>query len=231
MIQQINLIIFDCDGVLVNSEPIIIGVLAEMLQEIGHPVKMNDLYSDFHGRSTAQWITQIATMLGNKQTATFIPLLKARAAAALWAKITPIPGIVDALDAIQTPICVASSGDHAKMQLTLGKTGLLPRFGNNIFSVNDVLRPKPFPDVYLHAAQQNNVSPANCVVIEDSPTGVRAGVAAGMIVFGYCAQTDKEQLLAAGAHHLFSDMHQLPGLLTTVGFLQRETRDRPLQSK
>jgi HAD superfamily hydrolase (TIGR01509 family) len=127
--------------------------------------------------------------------------------------VTPIEGVADVLDAVQIPVCVASSGDHEKVRLMLGKTGLLSRFGSNIFSVTDVEKPKPAPDIYLHAARQNGVDPRNCAVIKDSPTGVRAGVAAGMVVFGFAAHTPEQKLREAGAHVLFSDMTQLAELL------------------
>ena len=211
-----ELVIFDCDGVLVDSEPIIIDVLADMLGKMGHPVRVNEIYDHFHGRSPEQWLTEITAILGAPPSKTFVATLQQRAADDLRTKITPIDGVSEALDAIDLPVCVASSGSHEKMQLTLGKTGLLSRFGSNIFSVSEVERPKPYPDVYLHAAYTNRVAPSNCVVIEDSPTGVRAGVAANMTVFGFCAQTSAHRLHEAGAHRLFSDMRELPSLLSMI---------------
>jgi HAD superfamily hydrolase (TIGR01509 family) len=156
-------------------------------------------------------------MLAKPLPETFVPALRERAAAALWAEVTPIAGVADVLAHLQIPFCVASSGDYEKMKLTLGKTGLLSRFGANIFSITDVENPKPAPDIYLHAARQNGVDPHACVVIEDSPTGVRAGVAAGMTVFGFAAQTPEQQLSKAGAHVIFTDMTQLTELLASPG--------------
>ncbi len=214
--KQFELVIFDCDGVLVDSEQITTSVLAAMLNEMGQRVSSADIYDRFHGRSTAQWLAQIVDILGKPPPEMFVPTLRQRAAAALWAGVAPIAGITDALASIQIPVCVASSGDHEKMRLTLGKTGLLSRFGTNIFSAADVERPKPAPDIYLHAAHKNGVESCNCAVIEDSPTGVRAGVEAGMVVFGFTANTPEQKLRDAGAHVLFSDMTQLPDLLASI---------------
>ena len=111
------------------------------------------------------------------------------------------------------PYCVASSGDHEKIRLTLSATGLLPRFEGRIFSVFDVARPKPAPDVFLFAAETLGVAPSACAVIEDTPTGIRAAVAAGMCAFGFAASTPSAKLEAAGTHFIFSDMTQLPALL------------------
>lgn len=212
---QFELVIFDCDGVLVDSEGITTRVLAAMLNEMGLDIAPDTLYDVFHGRSLAQCLALIADMLAKPLPETFVPALRERAAAALWAEVVPIAGVADVLARLQIPFCVASSGDYEKMRLTLGKTGLLAWFGANIFSVADVENPKPAPDIYLHAARQNGVDPHACVVIEDSPTGVQAGVAAGMTVFGFAAQTPERQLAQAGAHAIFTDMTQLPQLLAS----------------
>jgi HAD superfamily hydrolase (TIGR01509 family) len=210
-----ELVIFDCDGVLVDSEGITTRVLAAMLNEMGLGISAAKLYDSFHGRSLAQWLALIADMLAEPVPETFVPALRERAAAALWAEVTPIAGVADVLAGLQIPFCVASSGDYEKMKLTLGKTGLLAWFGTNIFSITDVEKPKPAPDIYLHAARQNGVDPHACVVIEDSATGVQAGVAAGMTVFGFAAQTPAQQLCKAGAQAIFTDMTQLPHLLAS----------------
>lgn len=210
---QFELIIFDCDGVLVDTEAITTSVIVAMLNELGSPITFPELYHSLHGRSMSQALTLIAELLGKPLPEMFVPTLRRRAAAALSAGVTPIVGVVDALASIHRPVCVASSGDSAKIQLTLGKTGLLSHFGANIFSADDVEHPKPAPDIYLHAAQQNGVEPRCCAVIEDSPIGVQAGVAAGMTVFGFAAQTPAQQLRDAGAHVIFTDMAQLPDLL------------------
>ena len=112
--------------------------------------------------------------------------------------------------------CVASSGSHEKMQTTLGITGLLPRFQGKIYSVTEVARGKPFPDVFLYAAAKTGAIPSECAVVEDTPTGVAAGVAAGMTVYGYCALTPQHRLQEAGAHYTFDSMSKLAQLLAAV---------------
>ena len=213
--KPFELVIFDCDGVLVDSERITTGVMAAMLQEMGVPITTAELYDRVHGRSLAQCLVVMTQLLGKSLPEDFVPALRQRAAAALWAEVTPIPGVTEALAHIETAVTVASSGEREKMLLTLGRTGLLARFGNNIYSTADVSHPKPAPDIYLHAARQNGVAPHACAVVEDSPAGVQAGVAAGMTVFGYAAATPAQQLKEAGAHVVFADMAELPALLVS----------------
>jgi HAD superfamily hydrolase (TIGR01509 family) len=128
-------------------------------------------------------------------------------------ELKSVAGIESVLERLPVPYCVASSGTHEKMRTTLGITGLMPKFQGKIYSVTEVARSKPFPDVYLHAARQLGVAADQCAVIEDTPTGVTAGVAAGMTVFGYCALTPKGTLVEAGAQHTFARMSDLPELL------------------
>lgn len=127
-------------------------------------------------------------------------------------ELRPVPGIISALDRISVPICVASNGNLDKMRTALDITGLLPRFEGRLFSVTEVARGKPFPDLFLYAAQRMGAIPARCVVVEDSPLGVQAGIAAGMHVFGYARLSKVDALAAAGAR-VFSDMEELPELL------------------
>jgi HAD superfamily hydrolase (TIGR01509 family) len=131
----------------------------------------------------------------------------------LLSKLTAVPGIEAALDEIRLPYCVASSGDHDKMRTTLGITKLLPRFDGKLYSVTEVAKGKPHPDVFLYAAEKHGAQPSFCVVIEDTPTGVMAGIAAGMTVYGYAALTPAYRLLEAGAHGTFTDMALLPSLI------------------
>ena len=132
---------------------------------------------------------------------------------ALARELTPVDGIIEALDAIALPTCVASSGSHEKMRFTLGLTGLYERFAGRIFSASDVARGKPEPDLFLHAAAQMGVAPAACVVVEDSEPGVRAARAAGMRVFGYAGSVTPAARLEAHANVVFDDMRDLPTLL------------------
>ncbi|MBM5822051.1 MAG: HAD family hydrolase [Cyanobacteria bacterium K_Offshore_surface_m2_011] len=211
--SRFDLVIFDCDGVLVDSERITNQVFCTMLNEIGLSVTLEDMFEVFVGHSMQQCIEIITQMRGAPPPDSFVPQLRSRTAEALRLQITPIPGVKATLKALSIPYCVASSGEHAKIRLTLGATGLLPHFDNRIFSVTDVERPKPAPDIFLHAAQTLGAQPARCAVVEDTPTGVRAGVAAGMHVFGFSAHTPEHRLKEAGAHQLFSDMTCLPELL------------------
>ena len=211
--SQYKLVIFDCDGVLVDSERITNQVFVEMLNELGLPLTLEDMFEQFVGHSMGQCMEKISGLLGRAPPQAFLPTYRARTKEALESKLLAVPGIEDALDEITLPYCVASSGDHAKMRTTLGITGLLPRFEGKLFSVTDVVNPKPAPDVFLYAAQQCGTAPIDCVVVEDTPTGVKAALAAGMTVLGYSALTPAHRLLAAGAHHVFDNMAVLPRLL------------------
>lgn len=212
--KKFELVIFDCDGVLVNSEIITGRVFAALLAELGLELSLRQVQEQFIGLSLAQCLARITEMLGAPPPAWFLPELRQRAGAALLAEVAPNPGVAEALAQIPIPACVASSGEPEKVRLVLGHTGLLPRFGANVFTAADVQNPKPAPDLFLHAARQNGILPQACAVIEDSPAGVRAGVAAGMTVFGFAAHTPAQQLKEAGAHVIFFGMDTLPALLT-----------------
>lgn len=208
--------IFDCDGVLVDSELITNRVFAQMLNELGIAVTLEDMFERFVGRSMPQCLELVTMLLGRPVPYHFVEEYQTRSATALRSELQAVPDIETVLAAIRIPYCVASSGTHEKMQTTLGITGLLPQFRGKMYSVTEVAQSKPFPDVFLHAARQQGVVPAECAVIEDTPTGVRAGVAAGMTVFGYSAVTPKLRLIEAGAHHTFERMRDLPGLMSAV---------------
>ena len=219
--KRFGLVIFDCDGVLVDSEVITSRVFSGMLNELGIPATVEEVFEKFVGRSMSQCLEMIAKLLGREVPKDFAQQYHLRSAVALKAELKAVPGIEAALDAIQMPYCVASNGSHEKMQTTLGITGLLPRLQGRLFSVSEVARGKPFPDVFLYAADKSGAAPSGCAVIEDTPTGVTAGVAAGMTVFGYCAHTPVQRLIDAGAHHTFDRMSDLPGLLGRVRLSHR----------
>ena len=208
--------IFDCDGVLVDSEMITNRVFARMLAELGITMTLDDLFERFVGRSMTHCRTLIAELLQRPVPDAFMADFRARTAAALRAEleaVAGIEGVLDALTAAGVPFCVASSGSHEKMRLTLGITGLLPRFEGRMFSVTEVPHTKPAPDVFLFAARRCGADPAACCVVEDTPTGVEAGVAAGMRVYGYSGLTPASRLTHAGAHVVFDEMKRLPALL------------------
>ncbi len=184
-----------------------------MLAELGRVFTLDDMFEQFVGRSMAYCLDRISGLLGKAPPEDFLRSYRARTKAVLETQLTAVPGIEQALDEITLPYCVASSGDHEKMRMTLGITGLWPRFEEKIFSVTEVKAPKPAPDIFLYAAERCGVAPDRCVVVEDSPTGVRAAVAAGMIMLGYAALTPADGLRTAGAHRLFDRMADLPGLL------------------
>ena len=208
-----DLVIFDCDGVLVDTERIANQVFRDMLNDLGLSVSLEYMFEHFMGRSLKQCMAQVATMLGGPAPDTFEAQLRQRTIAALKDRIEPMPGVTEVLNSLTIPYCVASSGEHEKIRMTLGATGLLERFEGRIFSVLDVENPKPAPDVFLFAANRLGARPSRCAVVEDTPTGVRAGVTAGMHVFGFCVNTPEHRLRDAGAHVIFSDMRQLTRLL------------------
>jgi HAD superfamily hydrolase (TIGR01509 family) len=214
-----SLVIFDCDGVLVDSEIITNRVFATMINELGVPVTLDDMFEKFVGRTMSYCCGLITQMSGRPLPEDFVAQYRLRTTAALHAELRAVPGIENALDAIDArglPYCVASSGSHDKMRTTLGITGLFARMAGKLFSVTEVVNAKPAPDVFLHAARMCGVEPGSCCVVEDSPIGVTAGVAAGMTVFGYCALTPQQRLIDAGAHQTFSDMSRLPQLIAPV---------------
>ncbi|MGH8503095.1 MAG: HAD family hydrolase [Gammaproteobacteria bacterium] len=207
-----QLIIFDCDGVLVDSEAIQNRVFARMLGEAGLAISYDEVVRLFVGRKMAQCLAVAEQRLGRTLPADFEARLQQQTFAAFERELRPVPGVAQALDSIDVPVCAASNGSLTKMRKTLGLTGLLPRFEGRMFSAAQVARPKPHPDLYLYAARAMRARPEVCAVIEDSRIGVEAGIAAGMAVFGYAAAGQGGALAAAGAR-AFNDMSQLPRLL------------------
>lgn len=211
-----GLVIFDCDGVLVDSEVVTNRVFGQMLEEQGLSLTMDEMFEHFVGQTLAQCLQQAGDMLGRELPADFADDYRRRSRLALAADTRAVPGVAVALDALSWPCAVASNGSHAKMRITLGRAGLLERFEGRLFSADNVARGKPAPDVYLHAAHMLGFAPAACVVVEDSPVGVQAGVSAGMTVLGYAARLRAQRLYDAGAVRVFTEMAQLPDLLRQV---------------
>lgn len=216
-----ELVIFDCDGVLVDSEPIANRILSELLGEIGLPMDYDETVRTFIGRSMSACVELIEERLGRRLPATFAQEYHALTAEAFRRELQPVPGIGDALEQITLPTCVASSSAVAKLEVSLAVTGLLPRFRGRIFSAAEVQRGKPAPDLFLHAARQMGAQPERCAVVEDTVLGVQAGVAAGMHVFGFAPRSDAEALARAGAQ-VFRDMRLLPGLLDSDEHWRRQ---------
>ncbi|MDB5036349.1 MAG: sugar transferase [Chlorobi bacterium] len=211
-----DLIIFDCDGVLVDSETIGNRVIAEIIREHGHQMSTDQALATFRGRQMAQCMEIISRLLQRELPEGFLDAMRARMGAALEAEVLAVEGIETALEAIDLPVCVASSGPVAKIRMTLGRTGLLPRFEGRLFSSYDIGSWKPAPDLFLHAARTLGADPARCAVVEDSIHGVRAGIAAGMTVFGF-ATGDDARLFAAEGARVFARMEELPALLLEAG--------------
>jgi HAD superfamily hydrolase (TIGR01509 family) len=213
-VSRFDLVIFDNDGVLVDSEPVANGVLARLLTGYGFPCTAEQSMAEFMGRSIAQVRALVEARLGAPLPAD----LEARYAGDLYPSfrrsLQPIPGVVEALQAIALPVCVASSGTHERIRLTLTCTGLWDRFGGRVFSAQDVERGKPAPDLFLHAAAALGVAPGRCAVVEDSPAGVTAANAAGMTSFAF-ARLVPAARLGHATGGIFARMTELPGLLAT----------------
>jgi HAD superfamily hydrolase (TIGR01509 family) len=215
---SINLIIFDCDGVLVDSEAISCRTHADVLTRHGYPITSEQVSERFLGRSTKQANLEIETELGRKLPEAYHGDLQDELFRAFEADLEAIRGIHDVLDVVTQAVCVASSGSHQRMQVSLGSTGLYERLAPNIFSASQVKNGKPAPDLFLFAAKEMGVAPERCVVIEDSLAGIAGARAAGMTVFGFhggshCGDGHAETLRKAGADLTFADMHQLPELV------------------
>ncbi len=215
--SRFGLVIFDCDGVLVDSERITNQVFADMLNELGARVSLAYMFEHFVGNSMAQCLILAERLLGCAAPVAFVEQYRARTEIALTAQLQSVTGIEAALEQIRLPVCVASNGSHDKMRTTLGLTGLLPRFAGRLFSATDVARGKPAPDVFLLAARHNGILPSACVVVEDTPTGVIAAHAAGMTVLGFAGMVSAQRLLDAGADVVFDCMAALPGLIDRCG--------------
>jgi HAD superfamily hydrolase (TIGR01509 family) len=213
--MRYDLVIFDNDGVLVDSEPISNRLLAEYLTELGHPTSYEDSIRDYMGSAMHRVHDLVLERTGKRLPDDFDDVFHARVFAAFERELKPVPGIVAVLEKLAadgTPYCVASSGSHERIRVGHRTTGLDRWFDDaRIFSSQDVGRGKPAPDLFLHAARRMGVEPARCVVVEDSPLGVQAAVAAGMDVLGFTAMTPAERLTGAG--HLFATMEELPDLL------------------
>ncbi len=211
-----GLVIFDCDGVLVDSEWISTGALAGLLGDMGHEITEAESHRIFTGTWWPDTQKLIEGRIGEPLPDDFATRFRERQMAALAADgVKPVPGVVAVLDGLTQRTCVASNGPQEKMRLTLGSAGLLDRFDGRIFSAYDVERGKPEPDLFLHAAERMGAAPERSAVIEDSVHGVMAARRAGMHVFAYCAESDPVELAEAGAV-VFDAMHELPALLHAV---------------
>ncbi len=213
-----DLIIFDCDGVLVDSEPLCNRVLTDCLNEAGFDLSFDEVARTCIGLTLDRCFAMLEERFGRPVPPGFEAAVQERTYAGFQAELEAVPGVTDALDALAADghaTCVASSGSIEKMRVSLGLTGLWGRFDGRIFNSAMVARGKPWPDLFLHAAARMGAAPAACVVIEDSLPGVRAARAAGMTTFGYVGGVLSRPLAAEGAVE-FDDMARLPALIKAL---------------
>jgi HAD superfamily hydrolase (TIGR01509 family) len=213
-----DLVIFDCDGVLVDSEIISCRAHAATLTRHGYPITEDQVFDRFLGRSMRQATLEVEAELGRSLPDDFHTQVYAEIFREFATSLEATPHIIEALAAITLPVCVASSGPPEKISASLNRVGLYDRFAPHIFSAVQVQHGKPAPDLFLFAAEQMGVSPARCLVIEDSVSGIAAALAAGMAVLGYhggshCRPGHADTLRAAGAAVTFDDMRELPDLI------------------
>ncbi len=207
-----QLVIFDCDGVIVDSEPLAAKVISEMAAELGLQISQREAEERFNGRKIAEWIQELEADVQRPLADTFIPEFRARSAERFQQELQPVSGIKNALERLKVPYCMASSGPMTKINVTLTSTRMMPYFKGKIFSGYELQTWKPDPGLFLHAAKAFNTPPHKCAVIEDSLAGVQAGLAAGMTVFHYQpenpAQVSTDERVVR-----FSSMALLPGLI------------------
>ncbi|QXZ09732.1 HAD family phosphatase [Comamonas sp. Y33R10-2] len=217
-------VLFDCDGVLVDSESITNRVLCAMLNESGWAISQEQCTRDFIGKTVRSQAAVIEAHTGNPLTDAWMAEFYDRRNAALNAELVAIDGALEAVKQVHAMcngrIACASGADRAKVEMQLTKVGMAPYFEGHVYSGHEMPRSKPFPDVYLAAADALNADPAKCLVVEDTVTGVQAGVAAGATVWAYFpadqGHATAEQLLEAGAACVFGDMGDLPAMFDAV---------------
>ena len=218
MTPPFEAILFDCDGVLVDSEPITMAVLRDLLAEAGWDMPLAECMAEFVGVTVRSKTALIEARTGQPLTDAWMDRFYAERNAALTASLEAIPGAHAAVEAAHAAtggrIACASGADRFKVEMQLAQVGLAPWFTGAVFSGHEMPRTKPAPDVYLAAAAHLGAAPARCLVVEDTPTGVQAGVAAGATVWAYCPPGGQgDALRAAGAQRLLARMDELPGLL------------------
>ena len=209
----VDLVIFDCDGVLIDSERLAVKVDVIALGELGWALSEAEAIERFVGRSDRENRLAIEAHLGRPLPAGWAEAIEERYRQAFATDLTRVDGVLEALDRITLPTCVASSATHDHLRYTLELTGLYERFAGRIFSSDDVARGKPEPDLFLHAAVQMGAEPAHCVVVEDSRPGVEAARAAGMRVLAFTGGLSLAEILAGPDTIVFEDMRELPRLL------------------
>ena len=213
MNEHFDLVIFDCDGVLVDSEVLAVEVDKRILADFGWHLTTDEIIEKFMGKSSATFAAHLEEHLGYQLPPNWEAKYTPWFFEAFESQLRAVDGIEAALDEISVPTCVASSGNHEKLRKTLGLTQLYPRFEGRIFSATEVINGRPAPDLFLHAASRMGVPPSRCVVVEDSKYGVRAAHAAGMHAFGYAGGLTPHRWLEDEGATVFTSMTDLPQLL------------------
>lgn len=226
--NNFELLIFDCDGVLVDSERVSNQVFLGMLAELGVQMSEAQLIQEYVGMTITDCLQLIAQRYSIEFPASFRGDLDQRSLEVYQQKLTAIPGVRQVIENLGMPFCLASNSTPDKIVLMLKLVGLYDFFQGRIFSATQVEKPKPAPDVYLLAASSQGVAPEHCLVIEDSPTGVRAAKSAGMTVLGYAGLFAASRLLAAGADAVFYDMHDLAHSAGFEALLQGSDRNKSI---
>jgi HAD superfamily hydrolase (TIGR01509 family) len=216
-----TLVIFDCDGVLVDSEVIAHQTLLDALAPLGFDMTLEGAYELFAGRSLKDTLAVIERKLGRPLPDGFLDQSRDLLFARFRAGLRPVAGVEDAIAALPCGRCVASSSAPDRLHLALAVSGLAPLFGDRVFSAAQVEHGKPAPDLFLFAARSLDTNPGHCVVIEDSPLGVAAGMAAGMTVVGFAGASHATEDLArrladAGAHRVIRAMDALPACIAAL---------------
>ncbi|MEV6108916.1 HAD family hydrolase [Streptomyces sp. NPDC051940] len=211
----VGLVVFDCDGVLVDTERYGVPLETRVANRLGWPLTEAELVEKFMGTSVAEAGRIIDERLGPGSAERWFEEYHELFHAGLD-RLTPVPGVVEALAAIDLPTCVASSGTHEMMRTTLGRTGLWEHFEGRIYSASEVAHGKPAPDLFLHAARSMGFAPGECVVVEDSAYGVRAARAAGMRCLAYAGGLAPAASLDGPGTVLFEDMRELPRLIARI---------------
>jgi len=215
-----DLVLFDCDGVLVDTETLQVAIESRTITDLGWAMDQDEVVRRWLGRSHAAQMDEITERLGGEVARRYEELATAAVNEAFETDLVEVEGIgalVSTLEEAGIATCVASSGSHARMERTLGLTGLLPRFAGRLFSATEVEHGKPAPDLFLHAAERMGADPARCVVVEDSPYGVRGAVAAGMRVLGYGGGLVAADVLEEAGAEVFGHMREVPALLGLTG--------------
>lgn len=212
--MEVKCIIFDCDGVLVDTEKIGNGILLSMAAEHGFEMEIEDAYRNFNGRNLKDCFLHVEDSIGKKLPDTFESEYRERSYGAFKTQVKPMEGIVEFIDKLKIPYCVASSGPVEKIRLNLEVAGLLDKFEGKIFSSYQIKNWKPEPGIFLFAAKEMGFEVKDCIVVEDSKAGVKAGISGDFKVFGFANGYNNEDLENEGAilFHTYEELSRLLGI-------------------